>query len=345
MFLPAIFVMSGFDRRAISFNLSGPFALTVAAMFFSTVKLNRAQLATLMVVMLAPIVGCAFLATSGTLAYEHITFSASTRATSAGYGPNQMSSMLGLGGLLAFLLFIIIQRDQKLFARLMLPVCLWLTVQCVLTYSRGGFWTLVVSVSVAAFYLFRDKRSRLYLVIGATVATVITAFIILPKLEAFTMGTVSKRMRDLDTSGREQIIQSDLATFKKNPLMGVGPGEAYDLHAMFFRPSSAHTEYSRMLAEHGVFGLVALGILLFIVVKRVKATRDPRQKAVVYAFTIWALMFMSHAAMRLAAVSFIFGLGSATLFCEESNEQTIEKGAQVPNPLGVIRAFPRRRIL
>jgi hypothetical protein len=154
LLLPSLLVMPAFDRQAISFNLSGPFALAVAAMFFSTVKLNRAQLATLMVIMLAPIVGCAFLATSGTLAYEHITFSASTRVTSAGYGPNQMSSMLGLGGLLAFLLFIIVQRDQKLFARLMLPVCLWLTVQCVLTYSRGGFWTLVVSVSVAAFYLF-----------------------------------------------------------------------------------------------------------------------------------------------------------------------------------------------
>jgi hypothetical protein len=342
LLLPSIFMMPGFDRQAISFNLSGPFTLAVATMFFSTVKLNRAQLANVLTVMLAPIVGCLFLATSGTLRYEHISFRMSTAVTSAGYGPNQISSILGLGVLLA-ILFSMIYREQRLLARLMVPMGLWLAVQCALTYSRGGLWTMFGGLCVAFFYLLRDERYRVHLLAGGAAIAILTSFVIMPKLEAFTMGTLTKRFKDFDTSGRSRIVESDWDIFKKNPIMGVGPGQSNKLHAMFFRPSSAHTEYSRMLAEHGSLGVMALVILLFISMKRVVSIGDPVEKAIVLSFTVWALIFMAHSAMRLAAPSFIFALGSAVFSYGDSVVNSIKNDKYKPKQARIVRTIHKRK--
>ena len=88
-----------------------------------------------------------------------------------------------------------------------------------------------------------------------------------------------------------------------------------DHHTKFgrreYRP---HTEYSRLLAEHGMFGLVSLLMLAVISWPRFVRRRG-RSSNTIYsaAFTAWALAFMLYEAMRLAAVSFLFGLAAAVV--------------------------------
>jgi len=80
---------------------------------------------------------------------------------------------------------------------------------------------------------------------------------------------------------------------------------------------SAHIEYTRLLSEHGIFGVLSLVVLLSMVVERFRKPAQPLDKAFVVAFTMWTLLYMLHAAMRLAAPGVMFGLGSATFALDE----------------------------
>ncbi len=101
LLLPSIFVLPFFDKDMISFNLSGPFALAMTTAFLSTRRMDEFLFRRVLLAMLAPILGLSALALVSTVTADVIEFGASTKVTSAGIGPNQVSSILGLGALLA----------------------------------------------------------------------------------------------------------------------------------------------------------------------------------------------------------------------------------------------------
>jgi len=102
--VPSIFVMPSFDRSQIAFNLSGPLALAIGTMFFSGAVLTRDHLKNLLLLMLAPIVSLGILVALGIVTADVLTFAqGSLFSTSAEIGPNQVSSVLGLGALAATL--------------------------------------------------------------------------------------------------------------------------------------------------------------------------------------------------------------------------------------------------
>jgi hypothetical protein len=74
-----------------------------------------------------------------------------------------------------------------------------------------------------------------------------------------------------------------------------------------------HTEYSRLLAEHGIFGLWAMflmaGMSLYVFLK----APNTWARGVILACILWALAEMTHAAMRIAAISFLLALPFALL--------------------------------
>jgi uncharacterized membrane protein YGL010W len=72
--------------------------------------------------------------------------------------------------------------------------------------------------------------------------------------------------------------------------------------------ASSHTEFSRLLAEHGLFGLGALLLLALMTAQRFRQAQTPVSRAMVLSMMGWSLLFMAHSAMRLAAPAFLFGL-------------------------------------
>ena len=74
-------------------------------------------------------------------------------------------------------------------------------------------------------------------------------------------GTYGERLV-LDLTGRAQIYKIDLDIFSDYLLTGCGPGQANNLREIYGygKVVAAHTEFSRMLAEHGI-----LGLLLFFI--------------------------------------------------------------------------------
>jgi len=318
LLLPSLMMVPYFDRSEISFNLSGPFSLAMTTLYLSTQRISIQQLRKLLLVVLAPILGLAFMASFSTVTTE-ITNFYSSKIAAGGLGKNQASSVLGLGLLLA-LLFLVIDRHDRRLRWFVAAIGLWCGGQGMLTFSRGGIATALGAAAAASLFLLGDRKAWTSLMLRAGFLALLAVYVVLPQLNAFTGGMLVNRFSDSDLTGRDRIIAADVKTFAENPLLGVGPGRSRDYRMMRFNQGGiTHTEYSRLLAEHGSFGLVALLLLVWMAVKRLRRRSTPMSLALAAAFTVWALLFMFHAAMRMGAVSFFFGLGAAHFIFETSN--------------------------
>jgi hypothetical protein len=302
-------------RSQISFNLSGPFALAMSCWFFANVRLSLKQLQRLFLVLIAPIAGIATIALYGTVAASEIHFTTQSNfETSGGFGPNQVSAVLGLGALLTFLILLTYQ-GKKAGVKLCLFCGLALfAIQSALTFSRGGLYNAAGAGAVASMLFLSKTKFKLRVLAVAVLVLIIAHYVVLPSLDDYTGGALSERFSSLNLTGRDRLIRGDLQAWEENPVFGVGPGRARFSRGEFYREGvAAHTEFSRLLAEHGMWGLAALFTLLFMAIKNFRQARSGVHKALLTAATAWSLLFMTNAAMRLVAPSFVFGLASVTL--------------------------------
>jgi O-antigen ligase len=110
--------------------------------------------------------------------------------------------------------------------------------------------------------------------------------------------------------------------FVENPVFGVGPGGGEMNRALTWgRAKASHTEITRLPAEHGIFGVAALMLLFVLTVSRTLSLRNApvMQRALSVSFMAWAVAFSLHAAMRLAAPGFLFGLAFATFLVDDAD--------------------------
>jgi O-antigen ligase len=324
--LPSILVLTSFDREQIAFNLSGPLSLAVAIMFFSTVKFTQAQLRNTFVALLGPVVALGVLAAISVVNVDFLAYTGSDPdLTAAGYGANQVSSALGFGAFFAFL-FIFLLRKHNILRVLMTGISLWLLIQTAFTFSRGGFWAALGAILVAFYLLLRDRRARTLSLIGAILIVFLLSYVVLPAVDNYSAGHISSRFTDFDPTGRDKILQGDMLAFREHPLAGVGPGGAEIYHSVYFRVSSAHTEYTRLIAEHGMLGVIALGYLLVVTLKRFFQRATALNRVVMLSMTAYALLYMSVYGMRLVIPGLLFGIGAATF--ELDADQVMDRGYQ-----------------
>jgi O-antigen ligase len=229
---------------------------------------------------------------------------------SGGFGPNQVSAILGLGALMMILLVVQSRAIGKKMIALGLSISL-LTL-CVLTFSRGGIYNVVASLFVVAVLTFRNSRLRVAYFSVILIILLIIGFYIYPELDQFTGGMLKTRFSNVDTTGRSDIAKAQLSIWVNNPILGVGPGMSSNtLENEFGVAIASHTEYARFLSEHGIPGAIALFIILLIGIKAYLRTPFGFPQAWMAALLVWPLMEMTHAAMRIAAIGFIFGLSTA----------------------------------
>lgn len=304
----------GEAREQISFNLSGPLALFVCVWFFSSLELKEHEFERMVTGFGGPAAGIATLALVGILRANGIRWVAdSSVAASGGFGPNQVSSALALGVLLIFLLLLferVSTSKQLLFGLL----GVWLLAQSALTFSRGGFvTTAVASIAALLHALFIPERRRKALVL-ALGSVAIAAFLLFPYLDQVTGGALAERYSDTDLTNRGTLMRDDVRIFLENPFTGVGPGVAGRYRTI---RAAAHTEFTRLLAEHGFLGA---GAILLLAELALRAYSRPGQtatgRALVAALTLWAFAYMMHSAMRLVDTAFAFGLVFAALVHE-----------------------------
>jgi O-antigen ligase len=139
-----------------------------------------------------------------------------------------------------------------------------------------------------------------------------------------TSGLINKRYANQDAKGREKksqltgretLIASEMQMFWDNPILGVGVGRNKELREKETGiVSASHNEITRMLAEHGSFGLIDLIILLCTPIVLFLVNR---QNILALSFLVFWLLTINHAAMRLAAPAFVYALSLLKVYTVE----------------------------
>lgn len=313
LLLPAViptFLQLGLDqaRDDASFNLAGHLALALMALYFWQRPLNRRQAVKLLIGIMAPIAGTVSLAIVGTLQAELAFALEANFLTSAGYGPNQFSNLLSLGAFAGVILYTLLPKSPgtRLFV---LTWTVIFVVQALLTFSRGGVYSLALAILALGVHLLRDPRVRWRFILLLGAVYLLGMFFVLPSLNEFTDGLFELRFTDLNTTGRLEAAQADLQAFIDNPLTGAGVGFAEGYRQQIFgRTLAAHTEFTRMLAEHGALGLISLVLLIWMLLRRYIDTSPGINRAIVAACAVWATSVMMQSAMRIVAVSLVAAL-------------------------------------
>lgn len=317
LLLPSITLLPFFDRDMISFFLSGPFQLAIATMFFSSIHLTQVQVKKTLIAIIIPTMGIAFLALYSTLTATNLVFTGESNfITSGGFGPVQVSLQLAFGSLLAFY-YAITEKKDRLMVFLMLAIAVWLIAQSIFTFSRSGLYNLGATVFIFFIFYLRYGRQRMRLFWFSAIIILFVIWVAFPYMDEFTTGKLTSRYLDTNTTGRTVLVKADLQAFLDNWLFGVGPGQSIKYHIAFGQIDSSHTEYTRLLSEHGTLGLVAMLILVGLAAKRFLGKASVNGKSFRILLTVWALLYMLGTTMRTASPGFVFGLGAAWFVFDE----------------------------
>jgi O-antigen ligase len=300
-------------RKLLSFNLSGPLSVVACSLFFSRIRLTDSRTRRLAVWMVLPIAGIAGAIVFGLTSLEHLEFGkGSNLLASGGFGPNQVSGFLGLGAFFAALLAL----DPRLNVRLRLlfvAVALWFATHAALSFSRTGIYLLGAGLAVALPFcsIRRMLRPQTLLLVAAAVGAGLVTWGFLMR---YTEGRIGERLSSTSLTRRDLIAVQDIAIWKKNLFLGAGVGSSSIAHSEGTAGRvGAHTEYTRLLAEHGLLGAIAAILLLKLAARPLFTMPPGFTKGALLGASGMTLLWMAASAMRNAAPGLLIGLASARI--------------------------------
>lgn len=339
------------SRQLFAFALAGPTALAVLVVWLAQVRVSpsfyRRVLWTVAISGVGPLtIGATNLSDYIGSGQQLMFRDASNFTASGGFGPVQVSSVLGLTVVVAILL-VILETDP--FVRLVAgAVGIGAAVQSLLTFSRGGMFSTAFAIAALAIVQAGDRegRRRVFAVIAVIFA--IGYFVIIPRIDSFTKGAFNERFTDTK-SGRTELATNDLDVFRQHFVFGVGPGMAkyqrvpYDICKLrndrCKDEASSHTEFTRMLSEHGLPGLAAIVVLGSLAVSA--ALRAGRNRPLAVAFLTYAIAQMFYANIRVVAVAFAFAFAFVRVGPPEEVEGELDESVAEPlGASGAIRPAP-----
>ncbi|MDO6758773.1 O-antigen ligase family protein [Tamlana sp. 2_MG-2023] len=338
LLIPGIFVAvseMGFEtniRKAIAFNLSGPVSLGVAAIFCYRRTVTMEQMKIILWAFLLPLISTTtylFLYTPDLK--EVITSTGSNFAASGGFGPNQVASVLGIGIFVLAVRFFLSKEGlaHKGFDLFLLGL---MSFRALATFSRGGVITGVVMILsfLGLYYLKGNLKTKFRIKFLSLIFSGAIIFIWLVS-SIQTSGFLDKRYANQDAAGREKedvttgradLLTQEFSEFMDHPFLGVGVGKIKEIRLNETGVEAAsHNEMSRIVAEHGLFGLIAFAILLFTpLLYRIRN----RQNLFFFSFYFFWFLTINHSAMRIAAPGFIYALSLLNITYKSKNPKNSE---------------------
>ena len=303
-------------RKAIAFNISGPVCLGVSAIYCYHRNIAIDRLKQVLAASCFPLVAILvnlYLFTPSVK--EVVTDTSSNYATSGGFGPNQMATVLGFGVFLFFTQMLLHSPTKKL-QLINGGLALVFAFRGLVTFSRGGIFTGIIMIVLLLIVVYFESGSK-----GRTKIMVILLVSVLSALGVWTYsslqtgGLINKRYANEDArgrkkasklTGREALIESEFQMFLDHPFLGIGVGKNKEYRAeQTGIEAASHNELTRMLAEHGSLGLLALLILL---ITPLVLYLSHRQNIFALSFLAFWLLTINHAAMRIAAPAFVYAL-------------------------------------
>lgn len=302
-------------RKSIAFNLSGPVALGIAAIYCYQRKITMQRFDEVLKIIIMPVVMLTtylFLVTPDIR--DVVTNTASNFATSGGYGPNQVATVLGIGMFVAFVRFL---RIKNLSINIIdIVLLLAMTYRAWVTFSRGGVYTAFLMIIAVIVTLFLLKRSAFKFSFLPKLAVIAVGLMLAWGFTSLvTNGLIDKRYANEDaagrakedlSTGRSELITIELEAFIEHPIAGIGAGQVkYYRAAKDGIVAASHNETSRLLSEHGSIGILSIFLLIFV---PLFYRLFDRGNIYFYAFLIFWFATINHSAMRIAAPSFFYGL-------------------------------------
>ncbi|MFV8360254.1 O-antigen ligase family protein [Flavobacterium sp. LS1P3] len=303
-------------RKAIAFNISGPVCLGLASLYTYRRKISLEETNNILLSMGLPIVTCMVYLTLYTPnVRDIITSTQSNYETSGGYGPNQVATILGLG-MFVFFSRIILDSKSKFQILINVFLALNITYRGMITFSRGGMITGFLMIVLLLIFLYFKSNFAGKVKLNYIIVLLVIALTATWSFTSFqTGGLIDKRYANQDAAGRakksqltgrEEIAADEINIFLKNPIFGVGVGKGVEVRKLD-TPGAAlsHDEITRMLAEHGSLGVLALLILFFT---PLVLYIENKFNMFLLCFVVFWLLTINHAAMRTAAPAFVYSL-------------------------------------
>jgi hypothetical protein len=251
---------------------------------------------------------------------ESIEYTAESNfTTSGGFGPNQVSTVIGFG---LVIMVILVWSGRRLTGFLLTDglFSAALLFRGLLTFSRGGI--LAALLSLAAFVLIMAIRKqnsfqsnlRIIFLLAAGFSIV---YIIWARVSTITQGQIVNRYTGKDThghatrnvsSGRFALNEDELLTFYESPILGAGIA-----NSKFIRLErlnlfvNTHNEFTRIPAEQGIIGIAGF-IMLLVTLRKHYNRRSQFAKGTLYAFTVFFIVTLTHSALRMSLAGMTFGL-------------------------------------
>ena len=316
LLIPALFYdMSGqVDRGDLIFNLMAPISLSFSMAFMVKQRVSWEQLHHLLRLIWLGCLAALVYTFIRTPDFETIQFSLKAQYSTTGdHSSNQVSTIFGLGMFLS--IYSVINRLRfSGYYWLDIVFFLFFGFQGLLTFSRGGMLVAVLAIAVVLFFYFTGRgmarKGKLILIsvmviIGGvmvfSVVDEITGGMLTLRYQGETEGTLvgsKEKTFDVYVSNRGSIFIGDIELWLENPMAGVGAGASKYLRGAMGGLAPPHIEFSRLLAEHGILGLIYyllfIGVFLVAYVKR----KTGASKAIFLALFILALLTTYHAAFR-----------------------------------------------
>ncbi|MES2812693.1 MAG: O-antigen ligase family protein [Bacteroidota bacterium] len=303
-------------RKAILFNILGPVSLGISAVYCADKEFLLSDIDKLTRIMLYPLMGIlVYILLYTPDLREAITGTDSNSATSGGFGPNQVSTVLGLGMFLIFVRLLFFSKGT-LITMVNLGLLALFSFRCLITFSRGGMITgvLMIVFLLLATYPYVSIQAKMKLNFGMVVLVVFGVSVFAYSISQ-TNGLIMNRYQNKNAlgqekasqfSGREKIAEMEMNYFMEHPITGIGVGKNKENRKEETGESGAsHSEVTRMLSEHGTLGIINLLILLII---PLVFYVNNKQHIFLLSFFVFWLFTINHAAMRIAAPGFIYAL-------------------------------------
>lgn len=312
-------------RKAIAFNISGPVCLGISAIYCYQRKISFSRMKEILTLFCYPLIAIVTYLVLYTPSIKAVvTNTQSNFETSGGFGPNQMSTILGFGIFVFFVQLILNSPTRKL-QILNASLVIIFAFRGLVTFSRGGVMTggMMVLLLTLVLYYQSNKNGKLKI-------SVLMILIGIASLGVWsystlqTNGMINKRYANEDAkgrqkksklSGREAIIESEIDMFLENPIFGVGVGKNREYREETTGINAAsHNEISRMMAEHGSLGIMCL--LILIITPLLLYLNNNQNIFVLSCIAFW-IMTINHAAMRIAAPAFVYALSLLKVYSDE----------------------------
>ena len=342
LLIPAVFLASDRDperiREMVLFNMSGPLTLVFSGFYFYKRPLTKTRIFDILRFAFLPaftmIIGLSLRAGLDTL---HFTSVQSNPEAAGGFAANQVSTILGWFILLP--VFFALQGEKLTPWRVLDYVMIgFLFLRGLLTFSRGGIISMLAALLFGFLYLYfrsHDFRFQMKRIAPYMVAGIVILFITAIWANSLTNNYLLYRYQGKSTSevltgierpgksylsGREQIMLGDIKAFMEYPVLGTGYGMAMEYHRKEFgHAAAAHTEYSRLLAEQGIVGLLFILLAyIYLPFYHFRHNRYTMQRTFFLVFFMVSFFTMFHAAMRLAMPGVVMGFSFFLMIPSES---------------------------